>query len=39
MVARWVGEYDGHWEIYRGNVFMISCDDNELTETLKEIGE
>lgn len=34
---KWVGGHNGHWEIYKGKEFIISCDDNELSETLAEL--
>lgn len=33
----WVGGQDGHWEIYKDGEFIISCDDNELSVTLKTL--
>lgn len=34
---RWVGGDNGHYEIYKENKFIISCDDNELNSTLDEL--
>lgn len=39
ITPRWVGGANGHWEIYKGNEFIISCDDNELTETLDTLDD
>lgn len=35
-----VDEYNvvEHWEIYKGKEFIISCDDNELNETLANLN-
>ena len=35
--AVWVGGHNGHWEIYQGKEFLISCDDGELYETIVEL--
>lgn len=37
--VRWIGGECGHYEIYKDNEFVISCDTNELTETLNELNE
>jgi len=37
--AKWVGGHNGHWEIYNGNEFVISCDDSELTETIDKLSK
>ena len=34
---KWVGGDCGHWEIYENNQLVITCDDNELNETLNEL--
>lgn len=33
----WVGGHNGHWEIYKGNEFVVSCDDNELKAELENL--
>lgn len=38
-MIKWVGGHNGHWEIYNGTEFLVSCDDGELNQTLKNIKE
>lgn len=37
MEIKWIGGSCGHWEIIVNGKFVASCDEGELTQTLKEI--
>ena len=36
---KWVGGDCGHCDIYENNQLVITCDDNELNETLSELED
>lgn len=35
--ATWVGGHNGHWMIYVDGEFECSCDDSELSSTIRDI--
>lgn len=39
ITCEWVGGECGHWEIYENGEFILSCDDSELSETLRSLRD